>query len=116
MTNITPSLVQQLWSHVQSALNLRSGRKQIKAQACQEQGIAFLPIAMETLGGFHKVAAEQVKRIGVAVARHQGVLETVAVKQLFQRLSLTLMRGNASLVMTRRPDSDLALAEVDGII
>ena len=59
---------------------------------------------------------EQVKRIGVAVARHQGVLETVAVKQLFQRLSLTLMRGNASRVMTRRPDSDLAPAEVDGII
>ena len=86
------------------------------AQACQEQGIAFLPIAMETLGGFHKVAAEQVKRIGAAVARHQGVEETVAVKQLFQRLSLTLMRGNAALLMTRRPDSDLAPAEVDGII
>ena len=86
------------------------------AQACQEQGIAFLPIAMETLGGFHKVAAEQVKRIGAAVARHQGVVETVAVKQLFQRLSLTLMRGNAALVMTRKPDSDLAPAEVDGII
>ena len=78
------------------------------AQACQDQGIAFLPIAIETLGGFHKVAVEQVKRIGVAVARHQGVLETVAVKQLFQRLSLTLM--------TRKPDSDLAPAEVDGII
>ena len=86
------------------------------ARACQDQGIAFLPIAIETLGGFHKVAIEQVKRIGVAVARHQGVLETFAVKQLFQRLSLTLMRGNASLVMTRRPDSDLAPAEVDGII
>ena len=41
------------------------------AQACQDQGIAFLPIAMETLGGFHKVALEQVKRIGAAVARHQ---------------------------------------------
>ena len=62
------------------------------------------------------VAVEQVKRIGGAVARHQGVLETVAVKQLFQRLSLTLMRGNAALVMTRKPDSDLAPAEVDGII
>ena len=63
-----------------------------------------------------KVAAEQVKRIGAAVARHQGVVETVAVKQLFQRMSLTLMRGNAALVMTRKPDSDLAPAEVDGII
>ena len=86
------------------------------AQACQEQGIAFLPIAMETLDGFQKVAAEQVKRIGAAVARHQSVVETVAVKQLFQRMSLTLMRGNAALVMTRKPDSDLAPAEVDGII
>ena len=44
------------------------------------------------------------------------VVETVAIKQLFQRMSLTLMRGNAALVMTRKPDSDLAPAEVDGII
>ena len=70
------------------------------AQACQDQGIAFLPIAMETLGGFHKVALEQVKRIG---ARHQGSEERVATKQLFQRLSVTLMRGNAALLMSRRP-------------
>ena len=52
----------------------------------------------------------------IFILHHQGVLETVAVKQLFQRLSLTLMRGNAALVMTRKPDSDLAPAEVDGII
>ena len=44
----------------------------------------------------------------IFILHHQGVLETVAVKQLFQRLSLTLM--------TRKPDSDLAPAEVDGII
>ena len=86
------------------------------AQACQDQGIAFPPIAIETLGGFHKVALEQVKRIGAAVARHQGIEELVATKQLFQRLSVTLMRGNAALLMTRRPDGDLALPEVDGIV
>ena len=34
------------------------------AQACQDQGIAFFPVAVETLGGFHRVATEQVKRIG----------------------------------------------------
>ena len=77
------------------------------AQACQDQGIAFLPIAMETLGGFHKVALEQVKRLGAAVARHQGIEELVATKQLFQRLSVTLMRVNAALLMSRRPDQTL---------
>ena len=48
------------------------------AQACQDQGIAFFPVAMETLGGFHRVATEQVKRIGAALARHQGSDERVA--------------------------------------
>ena len=81
------------------------------AQACQDQGIAFLPIAMETLGGL-----EQVRRIGAAVARHQGIRELLATRQLFQRLSVTLMRGNAALLMSRRPDTDMALPEVDGIV
>ena len=38
------------------------------AEACQQQGLVFLPIALETLGGFHQVAVEQVKRIGAAIA------------------------------------------------
>ena len=85
------------------------------AQACQEQGISFLPVAVETLGGFHKVAVEQTKRIGAALSRHQGIEENIAIKQLFQRMALTLMRGNAALIVSRRPDSDLAQPEVDGI-
>ena len=61
------------------------------AQACQQQGLAFLPIAVEILRGFHKAAVKQVKRIGAALARHQGCEEHVAVRQLLQRLSLPLM-------------------------
>ena len=95
---------------VHNALEKAFKRKvQGAAKACQDQGIAFLPIAMETLGRFHKVALEQVKRIGAAVARHQGIEEHVATKQLFQRLSVTLMRGNAALLMSRRPDTDMAV-------
>ena len=41
--------------------------------------------------------------------------ENIAFKQLFQRMSLTLMRGNAALMMSRRPDSDLAAPEIDGV-
>ena len=100
-----------------SALAKAFNRKvQGTAEACQEQGLVFLPIAVETLGGFHKVAVEQVKKIGAAVARHQGSDERVATRQLFQRLSLTLMRGNAALILGRRPDSDFVVLEVDGIL
>ena len=100
-----------------SALTKAVQRKvQGVAEACQQQGLAFLPIAFETLGGFHQVAVEQVKRIGVALARNQGSDEKVATRQLFQRLSLTLMRGNAALILGRRPDDDFAPAEIDGVM
>ena len=98
-----------------SALDKAFNRKvQGTAQACQDQGLAFFPVAVETLGGFHRVATEQVKRIGAALARHQGSDEKVASRQLFQRMSITLMRGNAAMLMSRRPD-DLAPPEVDGV-
>ena len=100
-----------------SALSKAVQRKvQGVAEACQEQRLVFLPIAFETLGGFHEVAVGQVKRIGTAIARNQGSDERVAVKQLFQRLSLTLMRGNASLMLGRRPEADFVGAEVDGVL
>ena len=60
------------------------------------------------------MATEQVKRIGAALARHQGSDERVASRQLLQRLSIPLMRGNAAMLMSRRPDN-LAPPEVDGI-
>ena len=74
-----------------SALTRAFDRKvQGTAAACHQQGLVFLPIALETLGGFHKVVVEQVKRIGAAVARHQGSDERIATRQLFQRLSLPI--------------------------
>ena len=100
-----------------SALTRAFNRKvQGAAAACHQQGVVLLPIALETLGGFHKVAVEQVKRIGSAVARHQGSDERVATRQLFQRLSLTLMRGNAALILSRRPAEDLVGPQIDGIL
>ena len=99
-----------------SALSKSFDRKvQGAAAACQQQGLVFLPLAMETLGGVHKVGVEQLKRLGAAVGRQQGSDERVATRQLFQRLSLTLMRGNAALLTGRRPDDDFAAAAVDGV-
>ena len=41
-------------------------------ELCREQGIKFIPIVAESLGGWHKVALEQFRKLGSALARHTG--------------------------------------------
>ena len=84
-------------------------------EACRQEGIAFIPVAADTLGGWHKVAVQQVKKLGTVLARQRGEDEQVEVRHLFQRLSLLLMRGNATLLVNRVPEEDYVDAEVDGV-
>ena len=65
------------------------------AEACRLQGLVFLPFAMETLGGLHSGAVTQVKQLAAVLARSKGLEEGEMTAQLFAKLSLTLMRGNA---------------------
>ena len=85
------------------------------AEACNREGLIFLPFAMETLGGLHSGAISQVKQLAAALARCKGSEEGEVTSQLFGRLSLTLMRGNALMLSTRCQDSDFPLPEVDGV-
>ena len=84
-------------------------------EACRQQGLAFIPVAADTLGGWHKVAAQQIKKLGAVLARHKGEDEQVEVRHLFQRLSLLLMRGNATLLLNRVPEDEATDPMVDGI-
>ena len=84
-------------------------------EACRQEGIAFIPVAANTLGGWHKVAVEQIKKLGAVLARHRGEDEQIEVRHLFQRLSLLLMRGNASLLVNRIPAEDEVDPAVDSI-
>ena len=98
-----------------SALRSAFERKvQGAAAACQEQGLSFLPIAVETLGGLHQVAVIQLKRLASALARQAGEDEGVATRQLFQRFALGLMRGNAVMLVSRSPDDDQLGPEIGG--
>ena len=85
------------------------------AEACRLEGLVFLPVAVETLGGFHTGAIAQVKQLAAALARCHGTEEREATSQLFGRLSLTLMRGNALMLSTRFQEEDFPLPEVDGV-
>jgi hypothetical protein len=74
------------------------------AEACRRQGIAFIPLAAESLGGWHEVAVLELGKLATALARHTGQEEGEASRHLFGRLSILLMRGNAALFSNRIPD------------
>ena len=61
------------------------------------------------------IAITQVKQLASALARSKGSDEREAASQLFGRLSLNLMRGNALMLASRAPDVDIPRTEVDGV-
>ena len=96
------------------ALNFAHDRKLRGAEEqCRQQGIAFLPLVVESLGGWHQCAEREVKKLGSALARHTGQLEGEAVTHLWGRLGILLQRGNAAILGNRVPN--FPRAEVDGI-
>ena len=79
-------------------------------------GLVFLLFAMETLGDLHAGAVTQVRQIAAALARSKGIEEGEVTGQLFGRLSLTLMRGNALVLSSRCQEDPLVPPPVDGIM
>ena len=63
----------------------------------------FLPMPVETLGGWHEEAVDQVKKLAVAKARQKGEDQGDSVRRLFQLLSVLLVKGNAALFLSRDP-------------
>ena len=83
------------------------------ADACQAQGVVFLPIVVESFGGWHEMAVREVERLGAALARQTGQEEDEAVRHLWGKLSLLLQRGNAAILANRVPA--FPAPEVDGL-
>ena len=81
-------------------------------KACNRQGIVFLPLAVESLGAWHPSATAEIKKLGSALARHTGEEEATTTSRLFQRLSISLMRGNAALFNNRCPPEQSTLGDV----
>ena len=77
------------------------------AEVCRRQGITFLPLAAESLGGWHPVAEEQVRKLAGAISRHTGQELEEAQRHLWQSLSVHLMKGNAALLANRIPDEEV---------
>ena len=88
------------------ALRLAWDRKMRSAyDACSAQRIKFIPLPVETFGGWHCEAEKQIERIGRELARStSGADQKTSTNHLFQRLSLTLQKGNAALILSRSTD------------
>ena len=87
-----------------SALDTALTKKNNKfAQACREEGYQFIALPVETLGGWHPQAQAVIIRLGGLAALATGGDKDVVTKQLFQKLAVSLVRGNASLILSRIP-------------
>ena len=70
-------------------------------EACRDEGIEFYPLPVETTGGWEEGAIAVIKRLAKAMARASCQEEGEAVKHLFSKLSILLMRSNASMILNR---------------
>ena len=64
--------------------------------ACQAAGIPFIPLAIETQGGLSDATAETISGIGRLIGQRFGVSPHESSRHLFQRLAISLWKGNAT--------------------
>ena len=78
-------------------------KMRVTADQCDQQGIAFIPVVAESLGGWHRVWLEQLRQLGVCAgqAHYSGGGETVS--HLLTRASLLLQKGLSALLLNRIP-------------
>ena len=72
-----------------------------KAASGRAIAVSFVSLAFESLGGCSNLTAETLAGIGRAVGQRLGIPPATASRQLFQRCSVFLRRGNATLWLHR---------------
>ena len=87
------------------AMSVAYNRKMRGAgELCRGQGIAFIPIVAESLGGLHSIAIREIRKIASALARHTGEDEGQTTAHLFSRIAILIQRGLSALLLNRIPD------------
>ena len=81
--------------------------------ACHKEGISFLPLPIETLGGFHPTTTSTISKIARALATHSSKPASEVSSHLFQRLGILLTKGNSALVLSRAPSIPASVLDGD---
>ena len=82
---------------------MKANKTNKHSRACQANGIAFVPLVVETLGGWETDALFHLRTIAKQTAARSASQAPVAIRQFFQRLSVLLQRANAALIAARAP-------------
>ena len=86
------------------ALDVGEGRKRAShSSSCHSAGISFVPLLVETLGGWSCEAVETIKAIGRLQGQRLGLPSSETTSHLYQQLAIRLWRGNATMWATRVP-------------
>ena len=74
-----------------AALNYAFDRKIRQSfEACQQEGILFIPIPFETFGGLHQKSISVISKISRALSSQSGKEPSEVSSHLFQRLGVLL--------------------------
>ena len=107
-------MIDQAAVHAGHSLTVRFNDKMTKhGEACRREGMVFIPLVVETLGGWEEQADVQIKRLGAALARQTGQDESDKIRHVFQSLAVRLAKGNAALFLNRT--HSFPNTEVDGL-
>ena len=96
------------------ALHKAYERKMTKhGEACRLAGITSTPLPLATFGAWGESTVREVRRMGSALSRHTGGEESEVIRHLVQRVSVSLIKVNANLLLNRSPNDHPA--HIDGI-
>ena len=103
-------LWQERWPAPAHALEVTVTRK--NRVDCWRQGIKFIPLAVESLGGWNELAVVKIWKLAAALTRQTGQDEKESRSHLVQRPSILLVRGNCALFMNCIPE--IVPEDIDG--
>ena len=73
----------------------------MRATLCRQEGIVFIPVVAESLGGLHPTAVDQLRRLARGVSMKTGEPESTAFNNILSKVSMTLMKGLSALILNR---------------
>ena len=82
------------------------------AARCEAAGLAYVPVAIDTFGGWHSLALETIGKLSQELARATDNELGVVRRHFRQRLAIGFLRDNVAMIGARKPF--FASPEVDG--
>ena len=84
-----------------SITKMKENKLRIHAASCNNSDIAYVPLIVETIGGWDKVAVFHIKKMSKQAASRTPLPNPDI--HTFQRLSILLQRALASAILSRAP-------------